>query len=76
MPPRGQLPFPRYFSVPFSIQRIHVHYHPKPEPTEKQKLRAKARALRDEGASYPGIAHLLGISLGATWNLLNKQPIR
>ncbi|MHB8628405.1 MAG: helix-turn-helix domain-containing protein [Aggregatilineales bacterium] len=35
-------------------------------------LRTKAQALREEGASYPEIADLLGISVGATWNLINK----
>ena len=73
MPLRGNVPYPRYFSVAFSIQRIPVAYQPKAELAEKQSLRARARALRDEGASYPEIADLLGISLGGTWNLLNKQ---
>ena len=36
-------------------------------------MRVKAQELRDEGASYQEIAEFLGISLGATWNLLNKQ---
>jgi len=36
--------------------------------------RVKAQELRDDGASYPEIAEFLGISGGATWNLLNKQP--
>ncbi len=72
VPPRGSVPYPRYFSVPFSIRRVPVPPRLKPESADKQKLRTRARSLRDDGASYPEIAALLGISLGATWNLLNK----
>ena len=73
MPPWGLLPFLRLFQVDFNIQRILVPRRPQTESEEKQALRARAQVLREEGMTYPEIADQLGISLGATWNLLNKH---
>ena len=74
VPLRGRGPIPRYFCLSFTIQRILVTHPPKPETIDKQFLRMKAQVMRNDGASYPEIANLLGISVGATWNLLNRRP--
>jgi hypothetical protein len=38
-------------------------------------LRKRARELHAQGWSYPKIAQELGISVGGTWNLVNREAL-
>ena len=70
--PRGYAPYPRYFSVHFTVLRRRNKQILRPEDPDKAPLMARARQLREEGMSYPAIAHALGTSVGTAWNLVNQ----
>lgn len=69
--PTGYLPLPRYFTLPFSVQRAQRRFVPQPETPVKILMRAKAQEMREQGMSYPQIAKELGVSVGSAWNLMN-----
>jgi transposase len=59
--------------VHFTVQRRRHKHILRSEDPDKALLRAKARQLREEGMSYPAIANALDISVGTSWNYVQRS---
>ena len=69
----GRRTCPRYFKLEFAFCRAKYAYQPRPIDPAKIELQAKVIELRLKGWSFPAIAKLFNISVGAAWNMSKKK---